>query len=139
LLVELPKAGPLVEAKLLSLPVLPAPKPPPKPLPRPEPRLANPEAAVLANGDAPAAAANPLAAGFSDGVESAALKMEGVLLPNVPKGDCSDLANDASPDAANEDEDVTFFVASSPSVDWAPSEAKGETADVLRNDLGRDD
>lgn len=95
---------------------------------------------MLANGDAPAAAANPLAAGFSDDDESAALKTEGVLaeLPNEPNGDCSDFANDANPDAANEDGDVTFFFASSPSV-WAPNEANGETADVLRNDFGRDD
>lgn len=146
LALELPRPGPLAEAKLLSLPVpaLPKPAPPPKPLPRPEdPRVANPEAAVLANGDAPA---NPLTAGFSVDAESAvavaaALKTEGVFdeLPNVPNGDCSDFANDANPDAANEDGDVTLFFGCSPWVDWAPpNDANGETAEVFRNDFGRD-
>lgn len=141
-----PKPDPVAEAKLLSF-VAPLPNPPlPKPLPNPEPpRDANPEAPVLANGEAAEddVRLKPVTAGFSvDVVVVVDLPKTddvGVEPPKAPKGDCSELANDARPEAANAEEDVVCDLASSLSDDLEPSDAKGETAEVFRKLFGKDD
>lgn len=141
-----PKPDPVAEAKLLSF-VAPLPKPLlPNPLPNPEPpRDAKPEAPVLANGEAveEEVRLKPLPAGFSvDVVVVVDLPKTddvGVEPPKAPKGDCSELANDARPDAANADEDVVCILASSLSDDLEPNDAKGETAEVFKKLFGKDD
>lgn len=141
-----PKPDPVAEAKLLSF-VAPLPNPPlPNPLPNPEPpRDANPEAPVLANGEAveEGVRLKPVPAGFSvDVVVVVDLPKTddvGVEPLKAPKGDCSELANDARPDAANADEDVVCVLASSLSDDLEPNDAKGETAEVFKKLFGKDD
>lgn len=141
--VELPNPEPVAEAKLLNFPPVLPPNPPPlpKPPPNPEPKAANPEAPVFPNGEALLVALNPLPADFSSDVAVGLLKTEGVVagFPNVPKGDCSCPAKEARPDAANAEEDVVFVFGASASDDLGPSDANGETLDVFRKALGRDD
>lgn len=62
----------------------------------------------------------------------------GVDPPKAPKGDCSELANDARPEAANADEDVLCGLVWSLSDDLEPNDAKGETAEVFRKLFGKD-
>ena len=125
---ELPRIpGPPGAAKLVRPPFEPAAPNPPLNPENPEPKDANPEV--------PAALANPVAAGLVASVEIADLKTEVFEPPMAPKGDCSELAKTARLDAANADEDVAAgFEVSSLGFE-APSEPKGETADVFANAL----
>lgn len=140
-----PKPDPVAEAKLLSF-VAPLPNPPlPKPLPNPAPpKDANPEAPVLEKGEAveEEVRLKPVLAGFSVDVAVAAdlpnIDDVGVDPPKAPNGDCSDVANDARPDAANADEDVVCFFESSLSDDLEPNDANGETAEVFKKLFGKD-
>lgn len=103
---------------------------------------------MFAKGEGPEAAANPVEAGCSDDSLEADLKTDGALaeLPRAPKGDCSEPAKDAKPDEANADDEVTwvdlaaFSVLESPEAGdcEAARDAKGETADVFKNALGRE-
>lgn len=129
-LLGLPKAlGADGEAKLV-IPALGcvAPKPPLNPE-NPDPRAEKPEE--------PAAAANPVAAGFPASVVSGDLKTDVVELPNEPKGDFSEPEKAARLDEAKADEDVVAagFVSSSFFAWEAPSDPKGETVEVLANAL----
>jgi hypothetical protein len=85
----------------------------------------------------------PVPAGFSVDVvvvvDFPKIDDVGVEPPKAPKGDCSELANDARPDAANADEDVVCVLALSLSDDLEPNDAKGETAEVLKKLFGKDD
>ena len=84
-----------------------APNPPLNPE-KPEPIAANPEGAVEANGEGPAAAAKPVL-GFSDAFVSGDdfFKTDVVELPREPKGDCSEPAKAARLDEANAEFEVT--------------------------------
>lgn len=129
-MLELPRIpAPPGAAKLVRPPFKPAAPNPPLNPENPEPKDAKPE--VLA------APANPVAAGLVASVVVADLKTDVLEPPMAPKGDCSELAKAARLEAANADEDVaTGFEVSSLGFE-APSEPKGETADVFANALLR--
>lgn len=126
----LPKAlGAVGEAKLVSPPDLAAAPNPPLNPENPDPKAAKPE--VLA------AAANPVAAGFSVSDVAGDLNTDGVDAPSEPKGDCSEPANAARVDEAKAEVEVTgaAFVGSSSLGFDAPREPNGETADVFAKAL----
>lgn len=76
----------------------------------PDPRVPKAEVlevAAAANGEGPAAAANPVVAGFSDSVVEVLLKTDDVDAPREPKGDCVEDANAPKVDEANAEAEVT--------------------------------
>lgn len=122
-------------AKLVRPPLeLAAPKPPLK-AENPDPRDAKPPEGL-------AAAAKPVAAGFSvsagvDSVED--LKTDGVDAPRDPNGDCSEPAKADRLDEAKAEEDVAGLASSAGGFDVeVPIAPNGDTEDVFANALGRD-
>lgn len=70
-----------------------------------------PEVPAFANGEGPAAATNPVAAGFSDSVvEGFFSKTDCAEAPREPKGDCADPAKEANFDEAKAELEVTWGV-----------------------------
>lgn len=124
----------MAAAKLVRPPPeLAAPKPPLN-AENPDPRAAKPP-------DGLAAAAKPVATGFSvsagvDSVED--LKTDGVDVPRDPKGDCSEPAKADRLDEAKADEDVVGLASSAGGFDVeVPIAPNGDTADAFANALGR--